>query len=1120
MGQTRIPGFCALCRSRCGSISVVEDGVFVRQEANPEHPTGQALCVKGRAAPELVYNNQRLTHPLRRTRAKGSQDPGWEVISWDEALDTISARLKALAQTHGPETVAFSTTSPSGSPISDGIKWIERLVNVFGSPNLARGTEICNWHKDFSHAYTFGRSIATPDFRGSGCIVLWGHNPSATWLDHATAVAGAKARGAALIVIDPRQAGFAARADQWLRVRPGADGALALSIANEMLKNDMYDREFTAAWTNGPFLVRADTGEFLRRGQIEDVRDEGAAAEYVSRHASSGELLFHPARSAPDNSARAGSQLFWTGQIETRTGAVHCETALSLFRALCARYEAAATEPITGVPAAQVRATAELMHQSGPVAYYSWSGISQHANATQTDRAIAVLMALTGSVDAPGGNVTLAKHPTSDISGTLAPAQLAKCIATQTLPLGPARKGWIGSDDLYQAILQQKPYAIRALMGFGANLVLSHASPDIGRSALSALEFFVQADVVMTPTAELADIVLPVNTPWEREALRVGFEVSQDAEELVQLRPAMVASRGESKSDQWIVFELAKRLGFGDRFWNGDLDVAYDEHLKPSGITTAELRRNPSGVRKPLQTRYRKYLSEGFGTPSGRIEIYSEAFHRAGFDPLPEFVDALAGINATEHRQMPLILTSAKIPHYCHSQHRHVASLRKRVPEPEASINPVTAQARDIENGEWIDIRTGHGAVRMRARFDAKLDPKVVVAQYGWWQSNETLGLPRFDIWAGTSANFNGLIDQQFRDPISGSTSHRAYPCDIAPVASEVKARRSGWRSMRIVGRAVEARGIASLTLDPKVESANLEFRPGQFISVRVRMPNGEFAVRNYSISSPGARSGALRISVKNIGAVSSVLNDEAIVGADIDIKGPFGAFAPRDASRHLVMLAGGIGITPFISILTELGAGPASRSATLFYGIRSDADFAFGDELRALEQAHPHIRVFTYLSDAVPGTSVGAFRQGFITASEVARHVDLSSAEFMLCGPPGMVALLSEQLTSAGVARGNIIAEAFGPASLPKSDSAPQAVRLIRSGTNFEWTAHRGSLLEQIEAAGVAAPSGCRAGQCGSCKVALLAGTCDHPEACGPIDPDECLTCVATPLSPVTLDL
>src|SRR5437899_7916025 len=105
---TRIQGYCALCVSRCGSIAVVEDGRFVALEPDPSHPTGQALCAKGRAAPELVYHPERLLYPLKRTRPKGDAGPGWQQISWDEALDLTDTRLRKLAEEKGPESDVFS----------------------------------------------------------------------------------------------------------------------------------------------------------------------------------------------------------------------------------------------------------------------------------------------------------------------------------------------------------------------------------------------------------------------------------------------------------------------------------------------------------------------------------------------------------------------------------------------------------------------------------------------------------------------------------------------------------------------------------------------------------------------------------------------------------------------------------------------------------------------------------------------------------------------------------------------------------------------------------------------------------------------------------------------------
>ena len=121
----RIPGYCALCWSSCGCISVTEDGRLTAVEPDPTHPTGEALCAKGRAAPEYVYSNARILYPMKRTRSKGDPDPGWQRISWDEALDTTAEKLKSIQQKSGTESIAFSITTTAGTAMQDGSPFVE-----------------------------------------------------------------------------------------------------------------------------------------------------------------------------------------------------------------------------------------------------------------------------------------------------------------------------------------------------------------------------------------------------------------------------------------------------------------------------------------------------------------------------------------------------------------------------------------------------------------------------------------------------------------------------------------------------------------------------------------------------------------------------------------------------------------------------------------------------------------------------------------------------------------------------------------------------------------------------------------------------------------------------------
>ena len=785
----RIPGFCALCVSRCGSIAVVEDGRFIALEPDPSHPTGRALCAKGRAAPELVYHADRLRHPLRRTRPKGDPDPGWERIGWDEALDLTATRLLDLAGESGPESVVFATASPSTSACSDSLVWIERLMRAFGSPNQCASMELCGWGRYGATAYTWGASVPgsyMPDLENAGCILYWGYNPNVARLSHAVATIDALERGARMIVVDPRRVGVALKADVWLRVRPGTDAALALGIAHVMIEHGWYDADFIRDWTNGPLLVRADDGRLLRAGDISG--DEGDR-RYVAWNGRDGAtVLYDPALVAYEPH---GGELALRGKvrIDTVHDPVVCRPAFDLAAELCAQYPPERVEAICGIEPAATERAARMLWESRPVAYYAWSGVEMQTNATQIARAITQLHVLTGSFDAPGGNVLFATVPAGNVAGEeLLPAERrARALGLQERPLGPSRWQHVTSDEVYRAILERQPYAVRGLVGFGANLLVAHADGRRGREALAALDFYVHADLFMNPTAELADIVLPVASAFEREALRIGFEVSADAQAFVQLRPRVVAPIGEARSDTEIVFDLAQRLGLGRHLWDGDVEAAYRSQLEPSGVSLEALRRDPGGVRVPVETRYRKFaerengVPRGFDTPTRMVELYSETMLEHGYPPLPEYQAPLVGPASRPDLldRFPLILTCAKHTLFCESQHRALPSLRRRALDPEVELHPAAAEARGIETGHWVRIETPAGSVRARARLNRSLDPDVVCAQHGWWQACPEVGAPGYDPFGEDGANLNIIIGNDAIDPVSGSVPHRAYLCQV-----------------------------------------------------------------------------------------------------------------------------------------------------------------------------------------------------------------------------------------------------------------------------------------------------------------------------------------------------
>lgn len=766
LSRQRILGYCPLCISRCGCISTVDNGVLTRVDPDPDHPTGHGFCIKGRAAPELANSPQRLLTPLRRTRPKGAADPGWRAITWEEALDFTASRMQEIADLSGRESVAFSVTTPSGTGIGDAMPWIFRLINSFGSPNTVWTTHVCNWHKDYATALTFGADSGMPDFENTGCLVLWGFNPANCWLAQAVEISAARKRGMKLIVIDPRRAGLANSADAWLRVRPGTDGALALAIAAVMIEKDWFDREFIEKWSNGGWLVRDDNGRFLTDADLRPGGDPETGVFWD-------ELAGRPVP-VPDASA-CQPALFGCFELATPAGVLSCRPAFECYAALCRGYPPDLAEDLTGVPAEQIKTIAAMLYRHRPASWYAWSGVGQNTNATQTSRAMCLLYALTGDIDAPGGNVFFEKVPLEDVSGRefLSPAQKAKTLGLAERPLGPAKDGWITTGELYRAILHQEPYPVRGLVAFGSNLLLSRPSPQEGVRALRKLDFYAHSDMFLNAMAAEADVVLPVASPWEREGLAAGFQINQEANARLQLRPAAVAPRGESRSDTWIVFELAKRLGLASCFFDGDMDAGMRAVLRPSGVSLETLRARPEGVALPLTVHYRKYIRHGLSTPTGRVEIYSRTLLEAGQPPLPEYVPpaTLAGAPS----RFPLALTSAKWVQYCHSQFRELPSLRGRMPEPLIEIHPQAAVARGVAENDWVDVHSPHGRIRARAVFNNSLAPDVVCAQFGWEDSLEQ--------GQAVPLNFGELVSNRFHDPVSGSYPLRTCACEIEKAA-------------------------------------------------------------------------------------------------------------------------------------------------------------------------------------------------------------------------------------------------------------------------------------------------------------------------------------------------
>ncbi|MGO4327664.1 molybdopterin-dependent oxidoreductase [Cupriavidus sp. 2TAF22] len=1146
-------GYCTLCRSRCGTVNVVADDALISVRPDPAHPTGKAMCLKGKSAPELVHSAERILYPMRRTHPKTDPDPGWARISWEEALAEIARRMLQARRDGGAESVAFAVTTPSGTPLSDSIDWIERLIRLFGSPNTCYATEICNWHKDYAHAFTFGCGMPTADYRHAGLIVLWGHNPTNTWLSQAEAIGAGRRAGAKLLVIDPRETALAGQADQWLRVRPGTDATLAMAIANLLIEANAFDLDFVRQWTNGPLLVRSDNGRFLR-GRDLGLPDGDA---YLVWNAQTARAQTSSSLAAQDFQHLALRGSFSVDDANTPGTAIGCHPAFELYAGECARYPAALAAQLTWVDEGDIRHAASLFASAGRVAYHAWSGVGQHDNATQTDRAIACLYALTGSFDRNGGNRIYQKPPYNPVSGSgLLPAgQKPKALGYAERPLGPPAQGWVTARDLYRAILHAQPYSVRTLVAFGTNPLLSQADVEDGERALRSLDFYAHCDLFETPSARYADILLPVNTPWEREGLRIGFEISAEAEQLVQLRQRMVSPRGESRSDNDIVFDLATRLGLSEAFFGGSLEAGWNHMLAPSGLSVERLRAQPEGIRVPVADMERKYAARprerAFDTQTGLVELYSELLLRHGYPALPRPGQPAGEAAGPAGEGFPFVLTSAKSGYYCHSQHRGLPSLRRKAAQPEAEIPTALAAARGIASGDAIRVTTPAGSARFIARVREGLHPRVVVGEFGWWQRCDALAQGPLPVSGQGNSNYNALISADSIDPVSGSVPLRAFRCNVErePGLDEARRRWDGYRAFRVAGLAREAREVTSVFLEPADGGGLPDFQPGQHVTIRLAMrPGGEEVVRSYSLTGPAtvpARRG-YSISVRRAtgmtatgeavsGRASSYINQSLAVGDVVSLRAPSGNFVmPVRSRRPLVLLAGGIGITPFISLLESLAAAsdpghpvdpvdPVDRPRILLlYANQNGQAHAFRSRIRALRECITGLEVIDFYDrpDACDRPGIDYDVAGRVSAGHVPPEWLGARPLVYMCGPAPMMSAFADALAARGMHRSDIFREVFR--SPERTVSGPEQqfnVVFAKSATARVWRSADGPLLGFAERLGLALPSGCRVGQCESCAVPVVSGRVLHLHGEEPEDAGVCLACQAIPASDIVLD-
>ncbi len=360
----------------------------------------------------------------------------------------------------------------------------------------------------------------------------------------------------------------------------------------------------------------------------------------------------------------------------------------------------------------------------------------------------------------------------------------------------------------------------------------------------------------------------------------------------------------------------------------------------------------------------------------------------------------------------------------------------------------------------------------------------------------------------------------------------------------------SGYRSFRVERKVVEdtAQTVCSFYLVPEDGQHLPAFLPGQFLTFRLDVPAAdgttEQIIRCYSLSD-APRPDYYRVTIKRVpapagsalppGRSSNHFHDHVEVGSVLQVRAPGGHFHIDRSDSPVVLIGGGVGITPILSMLNWCLAEQPGREVWLFYGVRNGLEPVMKGQLEALSAAHSHFYLKLCFGDPLPEDQADRDYQyrGFVSVDLLRIKLPLKPYHFYICGPMPMMASLVNGLEDWGVPDAYIHFEAFGPASIKRRATAvpptptfgPAAgtditVTFAKSGKQLAWTPGTGSLLEFAEANGVKVESGCRAGGCGSCQTPIKSGEVSYQQA-PDFDPEpgNCLLCVCTPKTSLTLE-
>lgn len=827
---------CHYCGYLCGFIATVEE-----VEPCEAYPGGERLVNLKPDPSRYPYDERiingcrrwkmnlteldgagRVNYPLKRVGERGSGE--WKRITWDEALDEIAETLRALAAEHGTWTLATAIGGPHAT------YWpLHRFMNLWGSPNNMGIGQICWNIRIWMDALAYGWPIEVsiiPEVTEQ--IFLWGTNPaeSDNSLFWRSLVRMRKEQNIPLVVIDPRTTKTARLATLHLAPRVGTDCTLALALIREIIARERHDQDFVTRWCHGfeELVAHVQPYTLAHAEAVCGVPavDIAAAAELFSNSGPTALLSgrgvdqLGPA-TAPTHRALSLLRAI-TGDVD-RPGACYImdmsdfipEIDLEMSAALSDEAKAAqlnrgftalqsypgyegATQltsrlgqtpynpegkrlPMRYLASAHPHLVWRSMLQASPERRLAFPGGLDSQSLRRCSHRLASQLACANcsarSVTPPLPTKSLA--PLSVLCG--GPKEVSSCQAESVCQGNSLAQG--------KPMLEKEqtfipPYRVSALICMGANPLITYADTQLVQRALESLELLVVLEFYLTPTAQLADYVLPIAGAFERPQFQAHGGVSNFAYGGL----AAVAPSYERRDDYDFFRELGMRLGQEDYWPSKTMTEALEKTLHDAGTSLDSWRER--GIYAGYQN-WRKHEQpdekgrpQGFATTTGTIELVNEYLQTLGSTALP--VPAQPAPTSEDY-PITLITGARKQPYWASSYFNNL-HFRSNYPYPQADMSSSTMEALRLKEGDWVVVATEQGEARFVATEAALIDD-VVSVDYGWWFPEEDGRAP--ELFGALRSNANMLTTASIEtcEPLIGSWTYNGIPCRVEKLNSD-----------------------------------------------------------------------------------------------------------------------------------------------------------------------------------------------------------------------------------------------------------------------------------------------------------------------------------------------